>query len=156
MRLPKFRIWVLMLVVALAALASIGWVWVRRSRDYSKLANQYASLEKITLSLVSSSGQSIERARASVQSAKAHVDRMDEFAGDPVAASHSDLLELIRRERVKANERLTSAVERLTQEERDAHEYRRDAVSQHAMSAAYRRSARFPWLGPPRVKPESE
>jgi hypothetical protein len=38
----------------------------------------------------------------------------------------------------------------------DALTCRAKAATERMLSVAYRRAARYPWLGPPRVKPENE
>jgi hypothetical protein len=152
MRLPRFRIWALMVVVALAALASTAWVLVGRSREYSRNADFWAWQENINLRFASSSDKSVEQAKMMVQSSKAHLERMEEFARLPSFLSHPDKLRELQRECVGIQERLAFEVRKLRAEEVDAEKYREDATIYHTRAEAYRRAARYPWLGDPRVK----
>jgi hypothetical protein len=96
MRLPRIRIWLLMTVVALAALGSTGWVLVQRSREYLKIA----------------------------------------IENETIVQAHRSFLK-IRPEPLDRETRRRIA--------KMADDARADAL-------AYRRAARYPWIGAPRIE----
>jgi hypothetical protein len=150
MKLPRPRIWLLMLVVALAALGKAGWVLVKRSREYSLLARQHASAEKLA-GIIRDSFQGLREPKTkSIQSTRAHIDRID--ARIRQCAPDSSALELLRRQRADAKEDLNGTLKALHYLERGAEEYSNEAASEHRIAATYRRAARYPWLGPPRIE----
>jgi hypothetical protein len=111
MRLPRIRIWILMTVVALAALGLAGWVLAGRTREYSKLADFWARQEERDLRDASYSDNSVEHAKRMVQSEQAHLEWMEEFARSSVFASHPEELERRRRYCAEIQERLAFKVE---------------------------------------------
>jgi hypothetical protein len=109
-----------MAVVALAALGSAGWVWVRRSSEYSKIADKYTTFERKSLNLMALFEELDKDRERSNRNSSPERDEMSRYA-------NMRILEL-----------------------------KENAVKEHAVADAYRRAARFPWLGAPRVKSTSE
>jgi hypothetical protein len=112
-----------MLVVALAALASGGWVLVKRSREYSKLATMY---DQLTHKALNNANRAENYLRLSEQEA-----RRKPILPQPY--------------RQQAEETSASYRQLAQASTRDAQAFRQSA-------GAYRRAARHPWLGSPRTQ----
>jgi hypothetical protein len=125
MRLPRFRIWVLMLIVALAALGSAALVLIRRSTQYSMIAAEFENRETTCLREIEDRQPKLKKIRGLLESAHS------KHAGRP-----RDPLFLTLEQHVG--------------------EYKLLAESARAQAIAYRRAARYPWLGQPDVKPASK
>jgi hypothetical protein len=154
MRLPRIRIWILMTVVALAALASTGWVMVRRSREYlalavmhEKRARSYALARQVTYKYGYHMHQMAPLCRRLLQ-----LLNESQFV-DPTRQQQIDYY-------TAAEKRLKSELVKAEQEKRDEQlereRLRKRVPIERALAVRYRRAARYPWLGAPRVKPESE
>jgi hypothetical protein len=111
-----------MLVVALAALGSAGWVLVNRSWNYSQLAANFASQANNRLEL-----------------AEAH---------DRLAESYDYL--------ARQNYRSARSLILMNTQQSKAIRYRADAAKYQSFAEAYRRAARYPWLGPPPIEQPSK
>jgi hypothetical protein len=123
-----------MTVVALAALASTGWVLVGRSREYLKSAQYYdqlAALDIRTNTIETETCKSFQRV----------IEGSTELA--KIVAPHEKAAYLERIQRNKEwidvyKQDIDRRVSTITRERNAA--------------GAYRRAARYPWLGPPRIK----
>jgi uncharacterized iron-regulated membrane protein len=141
---PAISIWVLMLIVALAALGSAWSVFEPRSRQWSTDAAFQARREKailVGLQYLQSitCGESDECGdSASAKDAIVSEVRSWCFQGD-----HVPLDELAKGFEARALRRGDFSPE--------IAEFRAHAAKEGALAIAYRRSARYPWLGAPRI-----
>jgi hypothetical protein len=159
MRLPRLRIWILMLVVALAALGSAAWILTKRSREYSERAAEH-ELQAVTFTQDAENARllvenSLERTKAVKETLNNYKDILVGLKNLPAAsdgaeaaiAAHSAAEEGFKRQ-LATNESNTRHWEAA---------YERAVISireEHMRVKRWRRAARCPWLGPPRVKPD--
>jgi hypothetical protein len=119
MKLPRPRIWSLMLAVAIVAVGSASWVWVGKSREYSMMAAKYESQELRFRKYAESWQLRI----------KAWARRLD-------TNKYSEA------------DRTTIQME-IARCDNEFRIERRFADDSHASAATYRRAARYPWLAAP-------
>ena len=140
MRLQRLRIWALMLVVALAALGSWSLVLVKRSRVYYSRAF------------------ALEQRAIGWEKSASHYDKLVSLIEDSVARSRGQLRNYELQYGV--NDRMRRSIEEekevLGHTKQQAAELHQSAAEARVNATAYRRAARYPWLGAPRVKPHSE
>jgi hypothetical protein len=142
-RLPRVRIWFLMLVVALAALGSAGWVLLKRSREYTELASMHRSIEKAHLW----DATTMEQIAADIQkTVETNLIAAQAIERDTLVPNGIERLD-----RIEARRAQYAPVVR--DYEQSAAESRREARLERALAAAFDRAARYPWLGAPRIGP---
>jgi hypothetical protein len=154
MRLPRFRIWILMTVVVLAALASTVLVMVLRSWEYSKIAAWQEAQEISNIKLLRAFNDAVSAMKSQTADRRKEIDDNER---DMIARAGVDKDEA-------KEERLSAAINRARLDDGNMDEVlnargaaiRAEALRRRAIASAYRRAARYPWLGPPRVNPESE
>jgi hypothetical protein len=142
MRLPRFRIWILMLAVALTALWSSWLALSEHHREYCESADGFARTAEHWHRLVPTEEQRIESARRELN--------LVERGG---RVPDSALARLSLSEDLPSDQLLKSL--RLDMEDkRDTLAHIRIIAAYYdSMAAAYRRAAWFPVLGPPNLPP---
>jgi hypothetical protein len=139
MRLPRLRIWPVMLAVAVVAIGSASCVWGAKSRRLSAIAAQCEAEEAEFRQALAIEIEHKKGWGGVVTNIKAKIaDAIDQHNND------NNRAELARARRVVAgiNQRIQ--------------QYREFADSARASAVVYRRAARYPWLSAPTVPSESE
>jgi molecular chaperone GrpE (heat shock protein) len=151
-RRPRLRIWILMTVVAIAALALTGW---RRSQECSKIAARYDSRKRNELEQKEFNESDAAKIRAIIQVARDSVTRLSEPIPTTTAVnarnrSISDVRASDEHGEIARLETLLAEYEENLQKvEKEVEKYRKRAAFARATAAAYRRIARYPWLFAP-------
>jgi hypothetical protein len=134
MRLPRVRIWLVMLAVAIVAVGSATWVLWKRSAEYARLATQCETHE-FNFRLDLEHFESLKRFnQEEIESLRETLPGLD-----------GDSFEVVQRQIKEAQDEI--------QEFDDlSRACSQHVAAAHANVAVCRRSVRFPWLGAPRVK----
>jgi hypothetical protein len=157
MRFPRLRIWLLMLLVALAALGSFALVLWTQSRQYSELAivheKQAATLAaaikraKFLISL------SLDHPKHNLQllSLRRQLRRLTDADDTRVNDRGQEAIEGAEAEKIAQMELANiEQAKRTAESEYGALE--RVLLIEFDRVRTYRRAARYPWLGAPRVE----
>jgi hypothetical protein len=120
-----------MLLVAIVAIASAATILVRRSKQYSQIAAAHSAREAATRDLLAM----LEWQAASVSGVIEFNVAVRQGPGARIFGSSDGF--------VAEKDQLDSAI----------HKYRKLVEHERDVAAAYRRAARYPWLGTPRVPP---
>jgi hypothetical protein len=157
MRVPRFRVWILMLVVALAAMASAGWVLVTRSREYSTLAESHEARVKRALKNLEYYTSRYWALRKDYRRLTKRLVQVEREEAEQKLGVTDDTRSSSRSEppgqeirRIKMFLRVET--EALSEAERRIDTARATIKFSRPRVTPYRRAARYPWLGPPRIE----
>jgi hypothetical protein len=136
MRMPRIRLWLLMVVVVLAASLAAGWAWETKARRLAKIAARREREEAVFREVLAGYRKQ-NRALA---------EMIDSLGDDPEPdrPNVGDIqaeIGLMHRQMVNNEEYIRS--------------YQQLADSAHASAVTYRKAARYPWLRVRLVEPTS-
>jgi hypothetical protein len=148
MRTPKLRIRTIMIFVAIAGCGFATRVSLRHSRQYAKMAAAHEAKERTIQAEAAIYTQLLRQAYdPSTPVAWPELEFASESPSGSAAGQTIDAIDEIEFRRLREAER--EFVIRMFGE--TIRSYERAAASEHVTARAYRRAARFPLLGAPRV-----
>jgi hypothetical protein len=130
MKLPRPRIWLLMLVVAVVAVGSASWAWARKARRVSQAAAQCEGQESFYRDMLKQSGELRD----------SWASRVVELELEAQSVTHTpDAIE-------DMSVKILSAQEAVKDMDLLVQECRILIANAHESADSYRKAARYPWL----------